>query len=299
MRRSNELIPAFAVAGAASAWGIYWIPQRALEEAGLTGGWATLGPFLVPLVLLAPIALIRLRRRQPAGFDMVLVGILTGGAISCYANSFLLTNVVHTLLLFYITPVWGTLIEIVFLKKPPARIRVLSLALGLGGVWVVFGADGGLPLPRNAGDWLALAGGVMIAFGTARLNVVRPAGMFPQLFAYFLYGSVVAAILAVLLADHLGPMPDASTMLDVLPWILALSLLFLIPSNAILLWGAVRISPGMFGILILAEIIVGMVTAAIWADEVIGLREVVGGAMILAAGTVEILLTSRRFPAPA
>lgn len=293
------MIPAFAVAAAASAWGIYWLPQRALESAGLTGGWATLGQFLVPLALMAPVAVIRLRRGQPTGCRLVLVGFLTGGAITFYANSFLLTDVVHALLLFYITPVWSTLIEIVVLRRPPARIRWLSLVLGLGGVWLVFAVDGGFPLPRNAGDWLALTGGMMIACGTARLNVVRPSGMFPQLFAYFLYGSVVAAASGWLLADHLGPTPDGATLLALLPWLVALSVAFLIPSNAILFWGAVRIGPGKFGILILSEIVVGMVAAALWADEPFGWREVVGAAMIMTAGLAEILIMTRRAPAPA
>jgi drug/metabolite transporter (DMT)-like permease len=120
--------------------------------------------------------------------------------------------------------------------------------------------------------------------------------MFPQLFAYFLYGALVAAASAVLLAGHLGPTPTGSTMLDALPWLLALTLVFLIPSNAVLLWGAVRISPGMFGILILSEIVIGLVSAALWADEGFGWRETVGGAMILVAGLVEFFVLARRAP---
>ena len=32
---------AIALAISAGAWGIYWLPQRILEEGGLTGGWGT------------------------------------------------------------------------------------------------------------------------------------------------------------------------------------------------------------------------------------------------------------------
>ena len=294
MRRTQELVPALAVAVAAAAWGIYWLPQRALEGAGLTGGWATLGQYLVPLALMFPVAMLRWRQGKSTGFDLVLIGVLTGGAIACYANSFLLTDVVRALLLFYITPVWGTLIEVVVLRRMPSPVRWLSLVLALGGLWVVFAAEGGLPLPKNPGDWLALIGGFMIAAGTARLNVVRPEGMFPQLFAYFLYGSVVAAVSAWLLSDHLGATPSTDAMVDVLPWLVLLAIAFLIPSNAILLWGAIRISPGMFGILILSEIIIGMASAAIWAGELFGWREILGGAMILSAGILEIVFGRAR-----
>ncbi len=289
MQRSTELIPALAVAVAAAAWGIYWLPQRALEDAGLTGGWATLGQYLVPLALMAPVAAVRWRQGKATGIDMIIIGVLTGGAIACYANSFLLTDVVRALLLFYITPVWGTLIECVVHRHLPSRARWVALFLALAGLWVVFAEETGIPWPQNAGDWLALTGGLMIAAGAARLNAVKPAGMFPQLFAYFLYGSIIAAVLAWLLSAHLGATPSSETMLGVLPWLILLALFFLIPSNAILLWGATRIRPGMFGILILSEIIVGMVSAALWAGEAFGWREIVGGALILAAGTLEIM----------
>ncbi|MEM7121199.1 MAG: DMT family transporter [Pseudomonadota bacterium] len=294
MQRSTELIPALAVAVAAAAWGIYWLPQRALEGAGLTGGWATLGQYLVPLALMAPVALVRWRQGKSTGVDMIVIGVLTGGAIACYANSFLLTDVVRALLLFYITPVWGTLIECAVHRHLPTRARWVALLLALAGLWVVFAEDTGIPWPQNAGDWLALTGGLMIAAGAARLNAVKPAGMFPQLFAYFLYGSIIAGVLAWLLGAHLGPTPSGGTMLGVLPWLILLALLFLIPSNAILLWGATRIRPGMFGILILSEIIVGMVSAALWAGEAFGWREIVGGALILAAGTLEIMWARNR-----
>ena len=32
----------FALLIAAGLWGLFWIPQRALESGGLTGGWATI-----------------------------------------------------------------------------------------------------------------------------------------------------------------------------------------------------------------------------------------------------------------
>jgi drug/metabolite transporter (DMT)-like permease len=55
----------------------------------------------------------------------------------------------------------------------------------------------------------------------------------------------------------------------------------------------------MFGILILSEIVIGLVSAALWADEGFGWRETVGGAMILVAGLVEFFVLARRAPAAA
>lgn len=39
----------FALLIAAGMWGLFWIPQRALEAGGLTGGWATISQMVIPL----------------------------------------------------------------------------------------------------------------------------------------------------------------------------------------------------------------------------------------------------------
>ena len=95
----------FALLIAAGMWGLFWIPQRALEAGGLTGGWATISQMVIPFAMLLPISLWRLYKGQSFGLEYPLIGLLFGGGIACYANSFLLTDVVRALILFYITPV--------------------------------------------------------------------------------------------------------------------------------------------------------------------------------------------------
>jgi hypothetical protein len=50
----------FALLIAAGMWGLFWIPQRALEAGGLTGGWATISQMVIPFAMLLPISLWRL-----------------------------------------------------------------------------------------------------------------------------------------------------------------------------------------------------------------------------------------------
>ena len=100
---------------------------------------------------------------------MPLTGLLIGGGFICYALSFLLTDVVRALILFYMTPIWTTIFEILFLKKRPGIERVITLLLSLGGLWIVFSKQTVFPLPENSGDWLALAGGAIFAGGLIRL----------------------------------------------------------------------------------------------------------------------------------
>jgi len=299
MDRRGELWTVVLIAVAAGAWGVYWIPQRALADGGLSGGWSTIGQFLVPLILLSPSALGRRLRGHETGVGMPLIGLLFGGGIVFYANSFLLTDVVRALLMFYLLPVWGTLLELLVLRRSVAPARALTLVLGLGGVWLVFGADGGWPLPSNSGDWLGLLGGMIIALALTRMIHIQPEGVFAPLFAYCLYGTMVAMAMAFVLGNQFGPPPDADGVTRMLPWLTLMAVAFIIPTNCALMWGASRVSPGLFGIVILTEVVLGVVSAALWADEPFGWREAVGGAMILAAGTCEALVVARRTEAEA
>lgn len=282
--------PLFApvlVVVAAGAWGVYWIPQRALESAGLTGGWSTLVQYVVPVILLAPIALWRVAHQRPSGFGHPAFGLLFGGGIVCYANSFLLTDVAHTLLLFYLTPVWGTVLEAVVLRRRITPLRVGTVLLALSGIWVVFSQAGGWPIPRNVGDWLALAGGLGVAAGVTIGARSPPPGVFAPLFAFSLYGTPVAGLCCLLFADALGPPPTGATVLMLLPWVGLLAVVFLIPGNTALTWSSTKVAPGVFGILILSEIVVGLASAALWAGEPFGWREALGGTMVVIAGLLE------------
>ncbi len=291
MRHPRHVAICAAVALASGCWGLYWLPQRELEAGGLTGGWGTIAQYLIPLALLSPVALWRWSRGRETGVRFLLLGTLLGGGIVCYAMSFLLTEVVRALLLFYLTPLWATLIEIAIARRLPGWSRALSLALALAGVWIIFGVSGEFPWPRNAGDWLALAGGAMVATGAARAHAVQPEGVFGLLFSFFLYGSAVAVGLSLLLTGELGPMPQAESWGAMLPWLVVFSIVFLIPTNGLLIWSPAKLGAGLFGILILSEIIFGTISAALWAGEDFGWREATGGCLIVLAGLSEVLFS--------
>lgn len=293
-QQSRYLLICIGLFFAAGSWGLYWIPQRALEDAGMTGGWGTIAQYLLCTVLLTPLALMRKRAGRQTGLDLPLAGLLMGGGIVCYANSFLLTDVIRALLLFYLTPVWATLIEAVFLRRAPGWQRAISLPLSLIGVWIVIGQGAGLPLPQNAGDWLATAGGAMFAAGASRVEVSRIDGVFPMLFSFFVYGGLFAFAQSVFLSAELGPAPDVETWLWLTPWLLLLCVGFFLPTNVMVTWSPSQIGAGLFSILILSELIFGTISAAIWADEAFGWREILGSTIILAGGVIEVVLSPRK-----
>ena len=283
----------FALLVAAGMWGLFWIPQRALEAGGLTGGWATISQMVIPFAMLLPISLWRLYKGQSFGLEYPLIGLLFGGGIACYANSFLLTDVVRALILFYITPVWTTIFEIVFLRQIPRFYRYITLVLALSGVWIVFGQEGVIPLPQNSGDWIALLGGILIAASAVRMEIKKPEGIYPILFSFFFYGGLFTLIQSYFLSDYLGDAPSIESWVAMMPWLLLIAILFHIPTNIVILGAPSRIGAGIFSIIILFEIVVGTFSAAVLTDELIGWREILGSSFIIFAGLTEIIFASK------
>lgn len=283
----------FALLIAAGMWGLFWIPQRALETGGLTGGWATISQMVIPFAMLLPISLWRLYKGQSFGLEYPLIGLLFGGGIACYANSFLLTDVVRALILFYITPVWTTIFEIVFLRQIPRFYRYITLVLALSGVWIVFGQEGVIPLPQNSGDWIALFGGILIAASAVRMEIKKPEGIYPILFSFFFYGGIFTLIQSYFLSDYLGDAPSIESWVAMMPWLILIAILFHIPTNIVILGAPSRIGAGIFSIIILFEIVVGTFSAAVLTDELIGWREILGSSFIIFAGLTEIIFASR------
>ena len=131
----------FALLIAAGSWGLFWIPQRAFESNGLTGGWASIAQMYVPFLIMLPFALYRKLDGKSFGLDYPFIGLLMGGGIAFYANSFLLTDVVRALILFYMTPVWATIFELIFLRQKIHWGRGVSLILALSGVCLLYTSD--------------------------------------------------------------------------------------------------------------------------------------------------------------
>ena len=126
-------------------FGIYWLPLRQLQEAGFQGLWGTTVFNLTPLLLLVPLIAVRLRILISGGVRFHCCGVLMGLAYMLYASSFLYTDVVRAILLFYLMPIWGFLLARLVTGDPITLPRWLSMVLGLLGLLGYFGHRCRLP----------------------------------------------------------------------------------------------------------------------------------------------------------
>lgn len=268
-------------------WGAIWIPLRALEAAGLSGAWAGLVIYAGAALAMGVGIALRRKPLKGLGLPLVLSGLATGAAFSLYSTSVSMTEVVRAILLFYLTPVWGTLLGIAFLGERLTRPRAAALILAFAGLVVVLGGEG-VPRPRNAGDWLALASGLSWAFGALLIYRAEEAGPVEQVTA-FIFGSLAVTVCTMLLAPTLfmagAGLPDA---LRLLPWGILMAL-WVLPMLFLTIWPSSLLTPGRVGILLMSDVIVAVATAAWFSGEPFGLREATGTILIVSAAVVELL----------
>jgi drug/metabolite transporter (DMT)-like permease len=86
----------------------------------------------------------------------------------------------------------------------------------------------------------------------------------------------------------LGGMPDLATLRAAGYWLLLIAVLML-PITWLTIWPATMLSPGRVGMLLLAEVLVGVTSAALLLDEPFGMRELAGAVLIVTAGVVEVV----------
>ena len=293
-KSSVETFAMVAVAAAGLAWGIFWIPLRALDEAGIAGVWAVVLFYVLPTVLLAPIVFLRRRQIMDGGWSLQIAGGLAGIALVCYAGALIFTEVVRATLFYYLTPIWSTVLARFVLGERITALRWGTIALGLAGLLIIVKADTGLSDGLSIGDWLGIVSGLVWAAAAVYMKSEEDGNGIDFALSYFVWGSFAALLLVALPFGSAQSIPHWETTLSVLYWMVPVALFLIIPPALAIMWGATVLSPGLLATLFMTEISAAAVTAAIWAGEPFGTREILGVILITAAGVFEPVLNMYR-----
>lgn len=273
-------------------WGLSWWPFRQLEAQGLHPLWSTVLvylPAVVVIVALRPQAV-----RQLLTQRSLWVLVLAAGATNAAFNwATVIGDVVRVVLLFYLMPLWSVLLARWLLKEPLTWTALARILLALAGAGIVLQPDsptGGsaLPLPQSLADWLGVLGGFTFALNNVMLKRESHQPEAGRALAMFVGGVVVSgALAAVLGAVGQVPWPMAADAASAPGWLwwLALSMsgLFL-SSNLALQFGASRLPVHITSVLMLSEVLVAAVSAAVMgAGHITGPLLLGGGLIVLAA----------------
>jgi len=280
-----------AVFLSASLWGVYWVPIRYFGGKGIDGTWTLVLMNLPAALVLTVFVVATWRTQRPYLGAALLVGLGTGLGLACYGLGIVYGSVIRATLLFYLTPVWSTLIGLVWLGERPGWQRWVAIALGLAGLGALVAGNVGIPL--NGGDVLAVFSGIFWAIGG---SLIKRAGRIPMGgMSMAQYWVLCLSVMGFLLVAGPRPMPDAAVVIGLVPVFMIISLALILPGVALIFWASQFLFPGRVGLLMMSEVLVAVVTASIFLpDERLALLQWLGAALIVGASIVELLPSRRR-----
>lgn len=280
-----------AILFAAALWGLYWVPVRYLESHGIDGATAV-------LLLNAPAAVVALVFVLGTWRDQVmhlktslLVGAVAGTGLALYGVSVAHTSVIRAVMLFYLMPIWATLMGVYWLGEAADWRRWVAIGCGLLGLYFL---TWGNPTSQafNTGDVLAFLSGWAWAVATALMKRMDEAPIGGMLAVQFFFVAVVAFALGWIL----GTEPDMTLSFTSTPVLLTfgLSLVALLPAMLMIMWASQFLFPGRVGLLLMAEVVVAVISASLLLpEETLGRFEWIAVFLIILAAVIEILPTGQ------
>ena len=266
---------------AASLWGLMWYPYRLLNDAGVGGIASSFITYVVPLLIFGWLHGRELQRARGRWLWLTALGLAAGWTNLAYVLAMLQGEVVRVLLLFFLSPLWTVLFARVLLHEKLNRAGWAVMALAAGGAMVMlWQPDGGLPLPANRAEWLALSAGVMFAMS----NVIsRHLGGVTEGAKSVSVWTGVGVLTVLGLALHPGELAFIDGA-DGRTWLLLLGVGIAIGSMTYAVqFGLARVPANQAIVIFLFELVVAAVAAYFLSNERMGPQEWVGAIMIVAA----------------
>jgi drug/metabolite transporter (DMT)-like permease len=223
-----------------------------------------------------------------------LAAVLVAASTALYAEGLLRGQVARVMLLFYLTPVWSTLFGRLMLDERITPARIATIALGLAGMLTIVARESGAPVPHNAGEWMGLASGVFWGLGMVYLRRTQGVSATDKTAAIFLFLGPFFLLLNLLPGGRDWILPSGDGLAAAVPWLIALALAWTLPVIWLTAFGGSGIDPGRVAILLMLEVVIGLVSAAWLTNEPFGVRELVGGMLIVSAGAAEFVVGAAR-----
>ena len=283
--------PSFAVIISSFFWGTYWIPLRYINKGGEESVWPLVISFLLLSVILFK-PLINSIRKQTHNKDyyFLLGCIFSAIAIALYSESFLRGEIAKAVILFYLCPVWGTILARIILHQNFNLQRYISLILGIIGLEIILGFDQGVFIPVTIVDWMALAAGFNWALGMTFFHLSVPSKGIEKTSLTGLLLPLFFLILALVPGGRETQLYSFDlTSNNIYLWILLFPIVWVLPSIFLTFVSVEILDPGRINILLMFEVVIGIASAALLTNEIIGLREFVGAAVIVSAGIIDFI----------
>jgi len=285
LKSTTNLNAIFACLVAATLWGLYWIPLRFLDNSGISGLWASVLIYFVSFLFIFP-RFYSLRADFYASKTLyTLLAIFAGWTNLGFVLALLEGEVVRVMILFYLSPVWATLLALFILHERLKKRNIFALVLAVAGVFLIsWHPEIEFMKSFDRADFYAISSG--LAFAVTNIIVRRIGGLthtVKMCSAWF--GVIVLAGCGILLTQDSFPVVTLNNVLLII--VLGFPLMIIMTWTA--QYAVSNLPIYLSSVLFLFEIIVGAVSAVMLANELITVIQFIGIAMILSAGLINTI----------
>jgi drug/metabolite transporter (DMT)-like permease len=287
---ARRFYPALAMMTGASMWGVIWYPMRLLEGGGLGGIWLTLTMYAAALVVSLPYTLKALPEfaRQPGWLALLMLA--AGWTNIAFVEAVLEGNILRVLLLFYLAPLWATLMGWALLREHITRMGFASLVIAMGGaLLMLWNPILGAPWPQGKADWMALTAGFAFAISIVITRKLHDISIEAKVLSVWAGVTIVAL---AMIAMFSLPMPQPS--FSIFTGAVALGILGILVMTLLVQYGVTHMPVHRSAVLALIELVAGAVSQQLLTDEIVTVREWAGGGLIVIGAYLSARASSPR-----
>ena len=285
----SDKILSLIIVVSSCAWGLYWLPLRSIEQSGIVGSWSIVLVNACPLLILVPLIFFNLDKLKKYPKPIFFAGIMIGAAFTFYANGLVETSVIRATLLFYLSPIWSTIIGIIWLNERLTIARVISIIVALIGIiFLLYDFRDQETVILNFGDFSSILSGLFWALGASILKKWSNLPIIPLTAIVYFSTTSLSILLAVVV--YKAPIPSLALIGQNFSTAFIWSVIVLLPSFCIIFRISQILFPGRVGILMMSEVAVAVISAKILLpEEQMVILQWIGALAILLAGVVEII----------
>lgn len=277
----SVLGPALLLAVSASLWGMSWYPFRQLAAGGIDGLWAIVLTELAACGVCLLIFGSRLRN-APWWGPLLPIGLLGGICNTGYVMGTIHGEVLRVTLLLYLAPLWTVFLAHWLLHERISRGALAIVGLSMIGALVMLWPFGPASSPLGWPD----AWGLVAGMAYAGYNVMVRRHLELSV-AHKVISSTAGAVLVAVVWIALAGTPLAADQVSCWAGLLVLGTGALLVIIVVLMQRGLEQLPASRAIVILMLELVAAALSAWWlADEAPGMREMLGGLLIVGASVL-------------
>lgn len=268
-------------------WGLTWMPIKWLHDIGLDGLLLVLIAFTSAGVMLLPFLFLQRKYWLHKKHYLLLVALFGGLANVSFQTAIYHGDVIRVMILFYLLPVWSVLGGKAFFNEKIDLPRAIAVIAALSGAFMILGVEKNFLDNFTFLDLLAILSGLGLALNNLVFRATPDIPVASKISVMFLgCASMMGAYL--LTGNTVGSLPEQiSNAGYTITYAIIYGVVWITLITFGTQWSVTHLEAGRSSLIIVTELLVAVVSAAIMTQTSMSVIEIGGGLLVLSAAVIE------------